>query len=220
MHKFLLASLLLLSALTAGAQRTRKVKVETEFGTMVIRLYNQTPKHRDNFIKLVKAHFYDSLLFHRVIQQFMIQGGDPDSKRAQPGAALGEGSVGYLIPAEFQLDLFHKKGALAAARDDNPAKSSDGSQFYIVQGKRFTDGQLDTLERTRLGGRKIPVDQREVYKSIGGSPQLDQNYTVFGEVIEGLAVIDSIAAQPVDQRKRPLRDIRMKIRLQRRFLFF
>ncbi len=221
MHKTLLIALLLLAGLAASAQRNRKVKVITDYGTMVIRLYDQTPKHRDNFIKLAKRHFYDSLLFHRVIRQFMVQGGDPSSKRAAAGALLGEGSVGYTIPAEFQLDLFHKKGVLAAARDNNPAKASDGCQFYIVQGKKFTDGQLDTLEQTRLGGRKIPVDQRETYKKIGGSPHLDQSYTVFGEVISGLAVIDSIAAVKTDKNNRPLHDVRIrKIRLVRKFLFF
>ncbi|WP_343700243.1 peptidylprolyl isomerase [Chitinophaga sp.] len=220
MHKTLLLSFLLLAAMATQAQRNRKVKVTTDYGTMVIRLYDQTPKHRDNFIRLVKQHFYDSLLFHRVIKQFMVQGGDPLSKNAAAGALLGEGSVGYTVPAEFQLDLFHKKGVLAAARDNNPAKASDGCQFYIVQGKKFTDGQLDTLEQTRLGGRKIPVDQREVYKTIGGAPHLDQNYTVFGEVISGLPVVDSIAAVKTDKNNRPLQDVRMKIRLKKKFLFF
>lgn len=222
MHKALLLSFFLLFCLSVNAQRNRKVKVTTEYGTMVIRLYDQTPLHRNNFIKLVKQHFYDSLLFHRVIQNFMIQGGDPDSKRAKSGAELGNGGVGYRIPAEFQLDLFHKKGMLAAARegDGNPTKASDGCQFYIVQGKKFTDGQLDTLEQTRLGGRKLPVDQREVYKKIGGTPHLDQNYTIFGEVIEGMHVIDSIASVKTDKNNRPVQDVRMKIRLKKKFLFF
>lgn len=211
---------MLLCFVGAQAQRNRKVKVITDYGTMVIRLYDQTPLHRNNFIRLVKRHFYDSLLFHRVIQHFMIQGGDPDSRQARAGTFLGDGNVGYVIPAEFQLDLFHRKGALAAARDNNPAKSSDGSQFYIVQGKKFTDGQLDTLEQTRLGGRKLPVDQREVYKTVGGAPHLDQNYTVFGQVISGMEVIDRIAALKTDKNNRPLQDVRMKIRMKRRFLFF
>lgn len=213
-------SICLFTAFAASAQRNRKVTVSTDFGTMVIRLYDQTPLHRDNFIKLVKRHFYDSLLFHRVIRDFMVQGGDPESRRAKPGAQLGNGSVGYTVPAEFQLDLFHKKGVLAAARDNNPAKASDGCQFYIVQGKKFTDGQLDTLEQTRLGGRKIPLDQREVYKTLGGTPHLDQNYTVFGEVIKGMEVIDSIAAVKTDRNNRPLQDVRMKVRLKKKFLFF
>ena len=207
--------------MAAQAQRNRKVKLYTPYGKMVIRLYDQTPKHRDNFIKLVKQHYYDSLLFHRVIQHFMIQGGDPGSRRAQPGAALGNGGPDYRIPAEFQLDLYHRKGALGAARDNNPAKESSGSQFYIVQGKKWTDGGLDTLEQTRLGGRKLPVDQREVYKEWGGSPHLDQSYTVFGQVVKGFHVIDSIAAQPTKKPgDRPVEDIRMKMRLKKKFFFF
>lgn len=222
MHRALLLSFLLLFCLSVNAQRNRKVKVITEYGTMVIKLYDQTPLHRNNFVKLVKKHFYDSLLFHRVIKNFMIQGGDPDSKRAKPGAELGNGGVGYTIPAEFQLDLYHKKGVLAAAREgeNNPTKASDGCQFYIVQGKKFTDGQLDTLEQTRLGGRKLPVDQREVYKKIGGSPHLDQNYTIFGEVVKGLNIIDSIAIVKTDKNNRPIQDVRMKVRLKKKFLFF
>jgi len=220
MVRALLVSFFLFAALGVSAQRNRKVIISTDYGRMVVRLYDQTPLHRDNFIKLAKKHFYDSLLFHRVIQHFMIQGGDPDSKRAASGAQLGNGGVEYTIPAEFQLDLFHKKGVIAAARDNNPAKASNGCQFYIVQGKKFTDGQLDTLEQTRLGGRKIPLDQREVYKTIGGVPHLDQHYTVFGEVTEGLEVIDSIAAVKTDRNNRPVQDVRMKVRLKRKWLFF
>lgn len=220
MIRALLVSFFLFAALSVSAQRNRKVIISTNYGKMVVRLYDQTPLHRDNFIKLAKKHFYDSLMFHRVIEFFMIQGGDPDSKRAASGAQLGNGGVEYTIPAEFQLDLFHKKGVIAAARDNNPAKASNGCQFYIVQGKKFTDGQLDTLEQTRLGGRKIPLDQREVYKTTGGVPHLDQNYTVFGEVIEGLEVIDSIAAVKTDKNNRPVQDVRMKVRLKRKWLFF
>lgn len=219
MKKQLLLLVLLLSFGTAAA-KNRKVKIITPYGTMIIRLYDQTPKHRDNFVKLVKAHFYDSTLFHRVINTFMIQGGDPDSKHAQPGAVLGNGDTNYTIPAEFQLDLFHAKGALAAARDDNPAKASSGCQFYIVQGKKWTDEQLDNLEKTRLGGRKIPVDQREYYKRYGGTPQLDQSYTVFGQVVKGLDVIDKIATQQKDANDRPLTNVPMKIRIVHKFLFF
>jgi len=218
MKKHLLLLLLLLST-TAVMAKHRKVKVITPYGTMTILLYDHTPKHRDNFIKLVKAHFYDSTLFHRVINTFMIQGGDPGSKHALPGAALGEGENGYTIPAELQLDLFHVKGALAAARDDNPAKASSGCQFYIVQGKKWTDAELDKLEKNRLG-RKIPLDQREVYKTSGGTPQLDQSYTVFGQVIAGMDVIDKIAALKTDSNDRPLTDVPVKIRLIHKFLFF
>ena len=198
----------------------RKVKIITPYGRMIVRLYDETPKHRDNFIRLVKQHFYDSLLFHRVIKNFMIQGGDPTSKHAGTGdTTLGEGDVGYSIPAEINSKLFHKRGVLAAARDDNPGKVSSGCQFYIVQGKKFTDSTLDVVEKKRLK-HKIPADQREVYKTIGGTPHLDQGYTVYGEVTRGLDVIDKIANQPTDKQDRPLKDIRMKIRLKKRFLFF
>ena len=218
--KRLLLLLLLLGAATGAMCKHRKVKVLTPYGTMIIVLYDQTPQHRDNFVKLVKQHFYDSLLFHRVINTFMIQGGDPDSRHAAPGAVLGNGENGYTIPAEFQLDLFHRKGVLAAARDENPAKASSGCQFYIVQGKQWTDAELDKLEQTRLGGRKIPVDQREVYKTKGGTPQLDQRYTVFGQVIKGMDVIDKIAAVKTDGNDRPLANVPMKIRLVKKWLLF
>jgi cyclophilin family peptidyl-prolyl cis-trans isomerase len=218
MKKHLLLLLLLLST-TAVMAKHRKVKVITPYGTMTILLYDRTPKHRDNFIKLVKAHFYDSTLFHRVINTFMIQGGDPTSKHAQHGVTLGEGENGYTIPAELQLDLFHIKGALAAARDDNPAKASSGCQFYIVQGKKWTDAELDKLEKNRLG-RKIPLDQREIYKTTGGTPQLDQSYTIFGQVIAGMDVIDKIAALKTDGNDRPLTDVPVKIRVIHKFLFF
>jgi cyclophilin family peptidyl-prolyl cis-trans isomerase len=218
MKKHLLLLLLLLSTTVAMAKH-RKVKIITPYGTMTILLYDRTPKHRNNFIKLVKAHFYDSTLFHRVINTFMIQGGDPNSKHAQPGAALGEGENGYTVPAELQLDLFHIKGALAAARDDNPAKASSGCQFYIVEGKKWTDEELDKLEKNRLG-RKIPLDQREAYKTQGGTPQLDQNYTIFGQVISGMDIIDKIATLKTDGNDRPLTDVPMKIRLIHKFLFF
>ena len=146
----------------------------------------------------------------------MIQGGDPDSKdttKAKPGAELGNGDVGYTIPAEFRDSLFHKRGVLAAARDDNPAKASSGCQFYIVEGKRFTDGKLDTLEQTRLKGRKIPEWQREYYKSVGGVPHLDQNYTVFGEVVTGIDMVDRIAAVKKDKNDRPVENVTMTIEL-------
>jgi len=218
MKKLLIITLLLLSIVTAFAKgpKNKYVKITTAYGVCVIRLYNQTPKHRDNFIKLVKQGFYNGTLFHRVIQNFMIQGGDPDSKTAKPGAELGNGDVGYTIPAECNDSLFHKRGVLAAARDDNPAKASSGCQFYIVEGKRLTDGKMDTLEQTRLKGRKIPTWQREYYKSIGGVPHLDQNYTVFGEVVSGLDMVDRIAAVNKDKKDRPLEDIPMKVELLRK----
>lgn len=195
--------------------RKRDIEFVTNYGNIILRLYDSTPLHRDNFIRLVKSGFYDSTLFHRVINNFMIQGGDPDSKHATPGQPLGDGGPKYTVPAEFRASLFHRKGVLAAARegdDINPKKASSASQFYIVQGKKFTDGALDTLEIKRLGGRKIPADQREVYKTIGGTPHLDQNYTVYGEVVSGLNVVDKIAATPTskdEDRDRPLQDVRI-----------
>jgi peptidyl-prolyl cis-trans isomerase B (cyclophilin B) len=189
----------------------RVVQIITEYGNMTIALSDSTPLHRDNFIKLVKEKFYDSLLFHRIISEFMIQGGDPDSKYAVAGAMLGNGGGNNRIPAEFNTNLFHKKGVLAAARDNNPEKASSSCQFYIVQGKKWTDAELDNTERTRLGGRKIPADIREIYKTYGGTPQLDMNYTVFGEVLEGLEVIDKIASLPKDGSDRPLKDVRMQV---------
>jgi len=195
--------------------RKRDVLMQTTMGDMVIRLSDSTPLHRDNFLKLVKVGYYDSVLFHRVIKNFMIQGGDPNSKRAEAGKPLGDGSPGYTVPAEFRKTLFHKKGALAAARmgdNVNPTKASSGSQFYIAQGKVFTDAGLDSVETFRLNGRKIPAEQREVYKTIGGTPHLDQGYTVYGEVIKGLDVLDKIAAVQTSRgqdRDRPLEDVRI-----------
>lgn len=193
----------------------KDVKIETSMGTMVIRLSDSTPLHRDNFLKLVKQHFYDSVLFHRVINHFMIQAGDPDSKRAVAGKQLGEGGPGYTVPAEFRSALFHKKGVIAAARtgdDVNPQKASSGSQFYIVQGKVFTEAGLDSVETYRLKGRKLPAEHRAVYKTLGGTPHLDQGYTVFGELVSGFEVLDSIAAVPTSGRQagdRPLKDVRI-----------
>jgi peptidyl-prolyl cis-trans isomerase B (cyclophilin B) len=195
--------------------RKRDVELVTTAGTMVLRLYDVTPLHRDNFLRLVKSHYLDSMLFHRVIKNFMIQSGDPNSKRAVAGQLLGNGGPGYTVAPEFRPELFHKKGVLAAARtgdDVNPERRSSASQFYIVQGKTFTDAQLDSVENGRLKGRKIPVDQRAVYKTLGGTPQLDQGYTVFGELVSGFDVLDSIASTPTSKaadRDRPLQDVRI-----------
>jgi cyclophilin family peptidyl-prolyl cis-trans isomerase len=203
--------------------RKRDVELYTTAGNIVLRLYDSTPLHQDNFLRLVKAHYYDSVLFHRVIKNFMIQSGDPNSKTALAGQPLGNGGPEYMVPAEFRPTLFHKKGVLAAARngdDVNPQKQSSASQFYIVQGRRFTDKELDSVEVVRLKGYKLPVDHREVYKTIGGTPQLDQNYTVFGEVVRGLDVVDSIAGTATSKgvdKDRPLQDIRIiKARLVKR----
>lgn len=184
-------------------------------GECIIMLYNETPLHRDNIISLIKKHVYEGSLFHRVIKDFMIQGGDPDSKNAKQGELLGNGSVGYTIPAEFRDSLFHKKGVLAAARDNNPEKASSGSQFYIVQGKKFTDAGLDSLEENRLHF-KIPAWQREVYKSIGGTPHLDKNYTVFGEVVMGFDMVDKIADVARDSNNRPVVDVKMSVSVLKR----
>ncbi|MEO5944826.1 MAG: peptidylprolyl isomerase [Ferruginibacter sp.] len=189
-----------------------RIKIVTDSGTMIVKLYDSTPLHRDNFVKLVKEGFYDSLMFHRVIPQFMIQGGDPTSKFAEAGAQLGNGGDDLgRIPAEFRKTLYHKKGVLAAARDDNPEKASSACQFYIVEGKKFTDEQLKMMEEQR--GTKFSSAQRLAYKTIGGTPFLDQGYTVFGEVEKGLNVIDKIANVPRDANNRPLGDIRMHMEI-------
>ncbi|MFN6036977.1 MAG: peptidylprolyl isomerase [Bacteroidota bacterium] len=247
-------------------------EISTDFGIMKCRLFNETPLHRDNFIKLIQTNYFDSLLFHRVIKNFVIQGGDPDSKNAKQGVLLGDGGPGYTIPAEFMPQkYFHKKGALAAARDGddvNPKKESSGSQFYIVQGKIHDDASLlknekrinrpliqklsdsilslpkyknlkASVERLKLAQNKadslsyfqkkidslteplylksdrykIPEAQRTLYKHIGGTPHLDSHYTVFGEVYEGLDVLDKIIALETDKNDRPTKDVRMKVRI-------
>ena len=220
MKQLFILLLLALFVFSAEAQK-RKVIMKTSKGTILLLLSDKTPKHRDNFIKLVKQKFYDSVLFHRVIKDFMVQAGDPDTKHAEPGKRYGGGGLNYRIPAEFDTTLFHKRGVLAAARDGNPEKASSSCQFYIVQGKKFTDSSLNVVEEKRLGGRKIPTWQREVYKQEGGSPHLDQNYTVFGEVMKGMDVVDAIANTERDQYDRPKEDIRIiKMRLKKKFLFF
>lgn len=268
MHKKISFSFILLSlSIFSFPQNNKqyKIKIETDLGTIKIRLYNETPLHRDNFIKLIKEHYYDSLLFHRVIQDFMIQGGDPDSKYADSTKLLGNGGPSYTIPAELNSKLFHKKGVLAAAREgdlENPTQASSASQFYIVQGKIFNDSMLQqiakritktklfnaiinkeenksliekykffvkTQQRDSLKAifdtinqkiqQQLPYttpyiftsEQIKTYQSIGGTPHLDSSYTVFGEVYEGLDVIDKIAAQKTNTQDRPLKDIRMKI---------
>jgi cyclophilin family peptidyl-prolyl cis-trans isomerase len=240
---------------------TRKtIEMVTDYGTMVIELYNETPKHRDNFIKLAKEGILDSLLFHRVINGFMIQGGDTDSKYAKPNDTLGSGGLDYTVDAEFHPDLFHKKGVLAAARGDHPERASSSTQFYIVQGKVKNDSLIN-IDQVRINGwlaehylkkdstykdivdnlnnaieqkdwehytlyndsirhlaksytkfskYTIPEAHREVYRTLGGTPHLDQNYTVFGEVIQGLEVIDSIAAVKTNSLDRPLIDVRIQ----------
>lgn len=219
MKKALTLCLLLITFSSFAKRPNYYVRIKTAYGDCIIRLYNETPLHRDNFIKLTKKGHYNGTLFHRVIQNFMIQGGDPDSKdnaKNKPGMELGNGDVGYTVPAEFRDSLFHKRGVLAAARDDLPSKASSGCQFYIVEGKRFTDEDLDKLIQTRLKGRQIPASQRAIYRSVGGSPHLDQNYTVYGEVVSGLDMVDLIAAVKKDKNDRPLADVAMTVSMLKR----
>ena len=232
MKKFFILGINLFLVITCIAQkdstikkkdRKRDVLMQTTMGDIIIRLSDSTPLHRDNFLKLVKVGYYDSILFHRVIKDFMIQGGDPNSKRTTAGQPLGNGGPGYTVPAELRKTLFHKKGAIAAARmgdNANLTKASSGSQFYIVQGKVFTDAGLDSVETFRLNGKKIPAEQRAVYKTIGGTPHLDQGYTIYGEVVKGLDIIDKIAAvqtSKAQDRDRPLQDVRIiKMKLIKR----
>jgi cyclophilin family peptidyl-prolyl cis-trans isomerase len=253
----------------AHSQENPMVIIHTDMGDIKIKLYNETPQHRDNFLKLASEGYFDGTLFHRVINQFMIQGGDPDSKNAVAGQQLGEGGPDYTLPAEFVYPkLFHKKGVLAAAREGdqvNPEKRSSASQFYLVQGKVFTDEDIakvqermtnirrqnaamnvirvytDSLNhfkalndslgwaavknRAELKARaaseaiqlfSIPEELKTVYKTIGGTPHLDGNYTVFGEVVEGLDVIDKIAAVQTDSNDRPVQDIKMRVEVVKR----
>ena len=196
----------------ANMDKVYYVKIETTMGDMVVKLYNETPRHRDNFVKLVNDGTYNDLLFHRVIQGFMIQGGDPNSRNARPGQMLGDGSLGYTIPAEFVPGLIHKKGALAAARmgdQVNPRKESSSCQFYIVQGEKWDAGRLAMVEQRM--GKHYTAEEAEVYATVGGTPFLDGDYTVFGEVVEGLEVIDAIAAVRCGAMDRPVQDVKMKM---------
>lgn len=258
----IIISLFFLSHNSKSDDRTQ-VEMITNYGTMVFELYNETPLHRDNFIKLINDKAYDSLLFHRVIESFMIQGGDPESRNAKSGDVLGEGDLEYSVAAEMRADLFHRKGALSTAREETLDRVSSAMQFFVVQGKVFNDSLLDVAESrinkmlarhyvlnqpenaslwkafqkaeddekkymvlndsinalaekfTNFEAYKIPLEHREVYKTIGGTPHLDQNYTVFGQVIEGLDVIDSIANVKTDTWDRPLKDVRiLSVRLK------
>ena len=212
---FLFASFLGNSQVSVKQQKESfkgtRVEMVTNYGRIVLLLYDETPLHRDNFIKLATNRVFDGLLFHRVIEKFMIQGGDPTSKDAEPGKMLGDGTLGYNIPAEFRPELFHKRGALCAAREGdmvNPKKESSASQFYIVQGRVWNTEELDNLQKRMK--REIPAEQRDVYTTIGGTPFLDGEYTVFGEVIEGMEVVDKIAAVKCDKNDRPLEDVRIE----------
>jgi cyclophilin family peptidyl-prolyl cis-trans isomerase len=215
-HLLCLLLLIVLGVPSARAQKTKKkdylVTLQTDQGTLRLILHDQTPLHKANFLKLAKEGFYDGLLFHRVIDDFMIQGGDPNSKAAQPGVALGSGGVDYKIPAEFSPELFHRKGALAAARDNNPEKASSGCQFYIVDGRVWNEADLRT--QMARAGRPATPEQQQVYQTVGGSPHLDGAYTVFGQVIDGIPVLEALASQPVDARNRPLTDQSMKVSVE------
>lgn len=196
------------------AQERVKALIKTSCGEMIVELYNETPRHRDNFINLVKEGFYDETLFHRVIPDFMIQGGDPDSRGANPGVQLGNGGPGYTIPAEFAEGFYHKKGVLAAARLGdavNPKKASSGSQFYLVQGQVFSEEKLRSFGLR--SGKQYTSEQIKIYSTIGGTPHLDGAYTVFGEVVDGLEIIENIANQKRDENNRPVKDVGMSIRI-------
>lgn len=239
-----------------------KVKIQTTLGDIIVRLYDETPQHRDNFVKLAKEGYYDGTLFHRVIKDFMIQGGDPDSKGAPAGKMLGVGGPDYTIEAEIKSGLYHKRGALAAARQGdevNPERRSSGSQFYIVWGQVFNEGQLRQFskqmemqqmqavfnalakehhdeimqmrrERNRAGlqelqeklaaeaeaqvkaqGAGMTDEQRAIYSTVGGTPHLDGQYTVFGEVEEGLDIVEMIQQSKTARGDRPVDDIEMRV---------
>lgn len=190
------------------SMKNPEVILHTNYGDIRIMLYNDTPEHRDNFLKLAKEAYYDSTLFHRVIPGFMIQGGDPNSKNSGKNKHLGTGGPGYTVPAEFRKDLIHKKGALAAARQGdqfNPQKRSSGSQYYIVVGRKWTEDEMDMIEQQK--GFKYTDEQRETYMTVGGYPFLDREYTVYGEVVEGLDVVDTISVVDTNPSDRPLEDV-------------
>ena len=210
-----------LAAFVPSMAQSRQVMIETTEGNILVTLYDDTPKHRDNFLKLANEQFYDSLLFHRIIKNFMIQGGDPDSKHAEPGVTLGEGGTGYTIDPEFfdaegHLLHPHKRGALAMAREsdsENPERRSGGCQFYIVWGRTYATQQLyqigDKVEAATDHRVTMTEELLELYRKVGGTPHLDGQYTVFGEVTEGLDVVDRIQQAQTDDYDRPIDDVRI-----------
>lgn len=211
LKSFFITGLVSVSLVACGGnEKEYQAVISTEYGDITVLLYNSTPKHRDNFVKLVKEGFYDELLFHRVIESFMIQGGDPDSKNAPAGTRLGGGTIGYEIDAEIGSP--HLRGALAAARTPNQLKKSSGSQFYIVTGTKVSEQDLMTAELSK----KIKYNdvQRQLYLDQGGYPNLDMEYTVFGEVLSGMEVADKISKLEKDQMDRPVKDVRMTIKLK------
>ena len=217
--KTIICAIIMAFSLGLRAQESnncKEVLLETTAGNIKLKLYNETPLHRDNFLKLVNLHVYDSLLFHRVIKDFMIQCGDPKSKEAKPGDFLGEGDLDWTVEQELRLpQLYHRRGVLAAAREpdsDNPYRESSACHFYLAWGKTFTDAELDKMQQrldTLYGYRvKITPEMRETYKTIGGIPHLDGGYTVFGEIAEGLDVLEKIQQTATDENDRPLEDVR------------
>lgn len=218
MKKCIVLILCMVLGSVAFAQK-KKIILTTSYGKIEIMLFDKTPKHRDNMLKLVRQKFYDSILFHRIIPAFVIQGGDPRSKHAKPGVMLGEGDVGYKIPAEINDAYYHRRGAVGMAREENPEKASSGCQFYIVVGKKVTDETLDKLAMNN--GHTFTKEQREVYKTEGGTPHLDGRYTVFGMVIKGMDVVDTISKLPRDGNDRPNQDVVMKsVRIKKKFWIF
>lgn len=217
MKRFLFITLLATISLSVSAQERAEVEFETTEGNIRIALFNETPQHRDNFMKLVRMQFYDSLLIHRVIKDFMIQGGDLKSRHAQPGQLLGEGELDYTIEPEFRLpQIYHRRGVIAAARESdkyNPERRSGAAQFYIVWGKIFDDKRLakvqERLDSTTNGQVKLTPEMMETYKTIGGVPHLDGQYTVFGEVTQGLDIVERIQLIPTDKNDRPITDVRI-----------
>ncbi len=208
----LLAGLLIFTACTSSGNGSNNqnilVKMETTMGDITVKLYDETPEHRNNFLSLIEDGFYEDVLFHRVINQFMIQAGDPMSRDAVPGEPLGSGGPGYTIPAEIVSGIYHRRGALAAARQGdqmNPERESSGSQFYIVHGRVFTEEGLRQMAEER--DLDLNEEQKELYTTIGGTPHLDNAYTVFGQVLEGMEVVERIAAMETDDRDRPLEDV-------------
>ena len=210
-----LLSLLLCLTLSAKKDKQTRVELFTSKGTIVLKLYNETPIHRDNFIKLVKEGYFNDLLFHRVIEDFMIQGGDPDSRNAASGKLLGEGDPGYTLPAEIKFpQIYHKRGVLAAAREGdqtNPERRSSGSQFYIVWGKTFSREEIEKIAThvERTTGYKMPDELKTYYMHYGGTPHLDGAYTVFGEVVKGIEVVNAIQQVATDRNDRPIEDIKI-----------
>lgn len=206
MHKYI-SFIVLLLLFSSCKTKSTFVSLQTTEGEIIVKLYEETPLHKDNFISLVEDGYYDSLLFHRVIDEFMIQSGDPNSKNAEDGQLLGNGGPDYKVDAEFNDSLFHKKGALAAAHDGNPEKSSAGSQFYIVEGKVINEEQLKRIEESK--DITYTDLQRETYQTIGGYPPLDQNYTVFGEVVKGIKVVEAISEVETNRKDRPVENVRI-----------